>query len=111
MLGVQVKLFNKVLCIPLVYTSIYQHLLAKPSRKANTMEKLEDNSTQIPPVLESEGDDIRLQESLYENRNQCPEGDEETNLKARIEEAEKVVVKTSRDKLELIKNISRRKVC
>ncbi|KAB2627859.1 hypothetical protein D8674_032654 [Pyrus ussuriensis x Pyrus communis] len=46
----------------------------EPSRKANTMEKLEDNSTQIPPVLESEGDDIRLQESLYENRNQCPEG-------------------------------------
>ncbi|KAM1224011.1 hypothetical protein ACFX2G_043930 [Malus domestica] len=90
------KLFNK-------------HLLAKPSRKANTMEKLEDNSTQIPLVLESEGDDIHLQESLYENRNQCPEGDEEPNLKARIEEAEKLVANTSRDILELIRNISRRK--
>ncbi|CAN6721898.1 unnamed protein product [Malus baccata var. baccata] len=79
------------------------------TRKANTTEKLEDNSTQIPPVLESEGDDIRLQESLYESRNQCPEGDEEPNLKARIEEAEKLVANTSRDILELIRNISRRK--
>ncbi|XP_050159034.1 uncharacterized protein LOC126632627 [Malus sylvestris] len=76
------------------------------------MEKLEANSTQTAPVLESEGD----KENLYENRNQCSQvdglindaADEEPNLKGRIQEAEKLAAKISQEKLELIEDIAQR---
>ncbi|CAL8996072.1 unnamed protein product [Prunus brigantina] len=71
------------------------------------MEELEANSTQMAPVLESAGDNNRLQEVSGLIKDAA---DEELNLKARIEEAEKLLAKTRQDKLELTEGIAQR-VC
>ncbi|XP_034199613.1 uncharacterized protein LOC117614810 isoform X2 [Prunus dulcis] len=70
------------------------------------MGELEANSTQMAPVLESAGDNNRLQEVS----GLIKDADEELNLKARIEEAEKLLAKTRQDKLELTEGIGQR-VC
>ncbi|XP_020410978.1 uncharacterized protein LOC109946729 isoform X2 [Prunus persica] len=70
------------------------------------MGELEANSTQMALVLESTGDNNRLQEVS----GLIKDADEELNLKARIEEAEKLVAKTRQDKLELTEGIAQR-VC
>ncbi|KAL6295999.1 hypothetical protein ACE6H2_004141 [Prunus campanulata] len=71
------------------------------------MEELEANSTQMAPVLENAGDNNRLQEVSGLIKDAA---DEELNLKARIEEAEKLLAKTRQDKLELTEGIAQR-VC
>ncbi|KAH0969842.1 hypothetical protein GBA52_028438 [Prunus armeniaca] len=71
------------------------------------MEELEANSTQMAPVFESAGDNNRLQEVSGLIKDAA---DEELNLKARIEGAEKLLAKTRQDKLELTEGIAQR-VC
>ncbi|CAB4266052.1 unnamed protein product [Prunus armeniaca] len=71
------------------------------------MEEFEANSTQMALVLESAGDNNRLQEVSGLIKDAA---DEELNLKARIEGAEKLLAKTRQDKLELTEGIAQR-VC
>ncbi|BFG18114.1 hypothetical protein CerSpe_043880 [Prunus speciosa] len=71
------------------------------------MEELEANCMQMAPVLESEGDNNRLQEVGGLIKDVAAE---ELNLKARIEEAEKLLAKIRQDKLELAEDIAQR-VC
>ncbi|PQM37767.1 uncharacterized protein Pyn_02556 [Prunus yedoensis var. nudiflora] len=71
------------------------------------MRELEANCMQMAPVLESEGDNNRLQEVGGLIKDVAAE---ELNLKARIEEAEKLLAKIRQDKLELAEDIAQR-VC
>lgn len=72
------------------------------------MEELEANCMQMAPFLESEGDNNRLQEVGGLIKDAAAE---ELNLKARIEEAEKLLAKIRQDKLELTEDIAQRVVC
>ncbi|CAB4296635.1 unnamed protein product [Prunus armeniaca] len=71
------------------------------------MEELEANCMQMAPLLESEGDNNRLPEVGGLIKDAAAE---ELNLKARIEEAEKLLAKIRQDKLELAEDIAQR-VC
>ncbi|KAM2021089.1 hypothetical protein ACFX16_043150 [Malus domestica] len=65
------------------------------------MAQLEANSTQIAPELESEGGE----DHLHGNRNQ---GSGEPNSNARIKHAQMLAAKTSRDKFELDKALTKK---
>ncbi|KAH0990193.1 hypothetical protein GBA52_001676 [Prunus armeniaca] len=69
------------------------------------MEELEANCMQMAPLLESEGDNNRLPEVGGLIKDAAAE---ELNLKARIEEAEKLLAKIRQDKLELAEDIAQR---